>query len=524
MLILTGLMLLGIYGYSISSRPPKWEEPRRALVAMEMIHRKDYVVPRFMGELYLSKPPLQSWLIALAAGADLRQVTPLRARLVTLAALAGIGLFLWRLGIDGRRDAPHLFPVLVFLTMGTVVQFGRTAEIDILFCFFVTAALGSVELGRRRGSSLLQWVLPQLFVGAGVLTKGLAPIFFYPPVLLWAWHYRKASRFSFPAFATGLLAMLGLVAAWLVPYSRMAQLADLQDKWASEVRVLTLDESWLVLLRHPFLYPFLLLGVALPWSLQLLALRRSEARRAALSCLRQEPYLGFATAVVGWGVLVYLFVPGTDGRYLIPFLPFSAVLIARALRSKGGEHRTNTLARIGRHWLFWTLLAVLLVGYSLVAGSTLPGPVVWSSILLGLAVIAAFAWMLRAGRSAGTIPVLLGLGLIYGVTFVGIADQRRARQDARFVDTARELAARIPEPGPVVCDCNTVRRAYQLAFALSQRLGAPVQVRPPAEDSYYLVAPGQTQPPPGSTLLGTSWQFSIWEVGRNEPSAPDAIE
>ena len=91
--------------------------------------------------------------------------------------------------------------------------------------------------------------------------------------------------------------------------------------------------------------------------------------------------------------------------------------------------------------------------------------------------------------------MLLLLGLIYGVAFVGIADQKRAREDARWVDAARELATRITEPGPVVCDCSQ-RRAYHLAFALSRRLGAPVQIKPPAEEGYYLVAPGQAKPPP----------------------------
>ena len=511
MLILTGLMLLGIYGCRISSRPPKWEEPRRSLVAMEMIHRQDYIVPRVMGELYLSKPPLHSWLIALVAGAEVQRVTPLRARLVTLAALVGIGLFLWRLGIDGKRETPHLLPALIFLTTGTIVQFGRTGEIDVLFCFFVTAALGCFELGRRRGSSFLQWFVPQLFVAAGVLTKGLAPIFFYPPVLLWAWLYRRDSRFSGPAFTAGLLVMLGLVAAWLVPYAQRAPLGELQGKWASEVRLLTLDEGWLAALLHALLYPFLLVGVALPWSLRLFALRHREARREAMRCLRQDPYLGLATAVVGWGVLVYLFVPGTDGRYLIPFLPFSAVLIARALRPGGGEQRAEVLERGGRHWWFWALLALLLVGYALVAGSTLPGGAVWGSILLGLSLIAAFAYAWDTRRLAGRIPVLLLLGLIYGVAFVGIADPRRAAKDMRLVDTARELATRITAPRPVVCDCGH-GRSHQLAFALSRHLGRPVQRRPPAEDGYYWVAPGGAQAPPGSTLLGISWQFSIWEV------------
>jgi len=54
---------------------------------MEMIHRDDYVVPRFMGELYLSKPPLHSWLIALTAGAQVRQVS------------------IWEVGRQQRRES-----------------------------------------------------------------------------------------------------------------------------------------------------------------------------------------------------------------------------------------------------------------------------------------------------------------------------------------------------------------------------------------------------------------------------------
>src|SRR5690348_12071040 len=41
------------------------EETRRALVATEMIRSGDWVVPRQQGELYFSRPPMGSWLIAL---------------------------------------------------------------------------------------------------------------------------------------------------------------------------------------------------------------------------------------------------------------------------------------------------------------------------------------------------------------------------------------------------------------------------------------------------------------------------
>ena len=42
------------------------EEPRRAIVALEMLLRKSYIVPEINGELYYTKPPLFNWMIALA--------------------------------------------------------------------------------------------------------------------------------------------------------------------------------------------------------------------------------------------------------------------------------------------------------------------------------------------------------------------------------------------------------------------------------------------------------------------------
>jgi hypothetical protein len=43
-MLLMGLILLWIYGYRIAANPLTWEEPRRCLVALEMIYRGDYIV------------------------------------------------------------------------------------------------------------------------------------------------------------------------------------------------------------------------------------------------------------------------------------------------------------------------------------------------------------------------------------------------------------------------------------------------------------------------------------------------
>ena len=97
-LTLIGPVTVWIYTYGVAGNPLKWEEPRRCLVAMEMIHSGDYVVPRLLGELYLNKPVLQNPLIALASEFDMVRVGPLTVRAVSLVALLGVCLLMWRAG------------------------------------------------------------------------------------------------------------------------------------------------------------------------------------------------------------------------------------------------------------------------------------------------------------------------------------------------------------------------------------------------------------------------------------------
>ena len=123
-----------------------------------------------------------------------------------------------------------------------------------------------------------------------MLTKGLAVLFFYPPVLAWALWQRPRSRFSLPMFVLGFAGMSGIVAAWLVPYAAAASLGELQERWAGEMGRVTVREGWSGALVHLVTYPLLLLGVALPWSLRLVgAPRRAwDSWRRSLA----EPYPG----------------------------------------------------------------------------------------------------------------------------------------------------------------------------------------------------------------------------------------
>ena len=64
-------------------------------------------------------------------------------------------------------------------------------------------------------------------------------------------------------------------------------------------------------------------------------------------------------------------------------------------------------------------------------------------------------------------------------------------------------------PAPLVCRCEG-GEGRKIAFALSVKIGRPVLAQPTAGEAYYLVAPRSFGPPTGSTLLASSWRYSLW--------------
>lgn len=493
-------ILAFVYGRGVTGDPLRWEEPRRALVAMEMIHRGDYVVPRLLGEPYLNKPPLQGWTIAFFSGFDARRVGPLTVRLPTLLAVGGIAVLLWRLGASSR-SGPDVLPALVFVTFGILPQYGRPGEIDLLFTFWVTAALAAFEWGRRRGSPLPQWVWSQGLVALGVLTKGLAVLFFHPPVLLLSWRRRREVRFVPWAFALGLVLLLAVLAAWVVPYALHGPVLALRDRLGAEVAQRTVDSGSADALRHLASYPFVLLGAAAPWSLVVIAglLPRT---RSVLGGLVADPWRALCGATVLWGVAVFAFVPGTLPRYLVPVFPPAAVLVAAVLG------RIDRRRKLAWPWLVVGLLWLVAVPWvareRLVPLPGFEGPVLAATTtLLGLLAIAVGATTAR--RTGAVTAALLTAGLLYGLVYAGIVEARTSARYRAFETAAAELAPLVRSDAPLVVLEGTDRR---FTWPLVHRLDRLAVVRRPEGPHDIVGAWGP--PPPSATLVSESGGFALW--------------
>jgi 4-amino-4-deoxy-L-arabinose transferase-like glycosyltransferase/tetratricopeptide (TPR) repeat protein len=506
--IVAGLVLLWIYAHGIASNPLKWEEPRRCLVAMEMIHSGNYVVPQVMGEPYLKKPPLQNWLVVLASGNDMRRVGALSLRAISLLALGATCLMLWRLGASSTGGA-SLQPVLVFATLGAVVQAGRSGDVDTLFSFLVLAALGSFELGRRKGSPWLQWFVPQLFVAAGILTKLIAPLFFYPPVLFLAWRQRRKFPLAPLPFACGLVAVAAVVSAWLVPYSMHFPMRGLTGSWLAELLTRTTAYSWAAFGRHVLLYPVLVVGWMLPWSL-LFLLPGPTPWRSLRDRVRSDPWLLLCATAVVWGAVAFLFVPEHRGRYLLPVAPFvSALVVARF--AHGGEAREDSWTR---RWPLWIAAMLVWAGAVGVFWFLEPWPaaVVMTSVL-GLLVLWAFGYARVHEGSRAALPLLLPLGLVYGVTYAGILESREATRNARYTEAARRIAGAIQEDVPIVCHKDV---DLKFGYALTQLVGRPLRWRVGADPTtYWIAADLADRPYLGAPVVETDL-YDLWRVDEPE--------
>lgn len=532
LLILIGLILLWVYGYRICQNPLMWEEPRRCLVACEMVYRGDYIVPRLMGEPYRNKPPLQNWLMILMAGNRADRVCPLPLRGLSLLALLGTSLFLYALGRGKASRNMNWLPILMYLTMGVVVQDGRTGEIDPLFTFWIVGAVACFEIGRQRQRPWLQWFPSQVMVAGGILTKGMAPLYFYPPVLFFAWIDRRRTPFPAKAFLAGLASEFLLVSAWLIPYTYRSSAASLGTQWQQEVLTrISFAGGIKAFLIHLVRFPVEALGNLLPWSLLLLLWILPSVRRPLRALSQRDDSIKlFFVFSFCWVFPLFWLIPGGVPRYLHPALPFVAVLLAHTLNlslplfsgPKCPAPRKKVLHRILFHkWTAWiTLVTFWAVTFLIARTKSLKVPLS-EPFVVGVLTISAVCYGLRSGKRKNRLFwILLIPALLYGVFYAGIVSAvYTLERHLPNLRDAQDIASQMDKPLPVVVDRDLDRG---FCYYISRELDRVVQREAPAQGSYYRISRSGRESGKLGTLRGKAGKYVIREVGAAPPFEPEA--
>lgn len=174
LLVIVSLIVLlpGIRTASLFER----DEAAYAQMSREILESGQWIVPPYLGEPWMGKPPLALWLTAISF--RVFGVGEWQARAVSVAATVACVLLVarWAAGLYGRRAG--LVAGLMFITGGLVACTGRLLLTDSLLLLFLLMAvlahwrMASEAVTHARAAAY--W----LAIGLGILVKGPAILLF----------------------------------------------------------------------------------------------------------------------------------------------------------------------------------------------------------------------------------------------------------------------------------------------------------------------------------------------------------
>ena len=330
------------------------DEATRALVALEMDLRGEYIVPTINGAPYLNKPPLWNWILLPFFKLFGYTEFALRLPMVLSLLLFGGAVYYFNREFFGKRDAFLL--ALMLPTLGRILIWESFfGYIDICFSAVMYVNFMLVWRYFRRKAWLTLFVVSYALTAVGFMLKGLpAPVFQGGTLLTLLIWQKELRRFFTWQHLLSLLAFFVPVGLYYLLYGRSASLGLLFDQlwWESAQRSAIGHGLWSSVL-HFFTFPFEMFYHYLPWTLMLFAL----VRRGFLKELKAQPYLVYCALIFLVNVLPYWTSTDVYPKYILMLVPLP-ITVAYFFYRQYHERMPAHLAELG----FVVLVCALALG------------------------------------------------------------------------------------------------------------------------------------------------------------------
>jgi 4-amino-4-deoxy-L-arabinose transferase-like glycosyltransferase len=311
-----------IYLPALGSIAIKGEEGRRILPAVRMLETGNYLVPQVGSNPYYRKPPLVNWLVAASFklfGVRNEWTARLPSALSVLAvAIAFVTVARASLGARGS-----IIAAMIWLTNIGIIEKGRLIEIEALYVSLCGLAIILwLSFFLQKKSPWLMWLAASVFLGLGLLAKGPTHLLFFYGVVIAVVACFKDWRVLFhPAHFVGLAVMVGIAAAWAIPFLNSTTSHLAIDKWSGQYTGRLKGtgfkfSDWTQNIPRSLIY-------FLPWVLLFPFARFSRFKEQ--NGQRMARALSWGTAIP---FLVVNLVPGGLPRYSMPALVPASWLLA----------------------------------------------------------------------------------------------------------------------------------------------------------------------------------------------------
>ncbi|MEL7118138.1 MAG: glycosyltransferase family 39 protein, partial [Bacteroidota bacterium] len=216
------LAVIGLFLFA-GVQPLFLEEPRRSIVAMELLRNANWWVPTQLGQLYYKKPPFFNWLLILSAKL-FGDFYPFAMRVPTILSTIGIGVLTVFMGKKYVNTRFGWEAALLTVTSGGIFfYFSTLAEIDLFYSFITLSLFYSIYHFDQINKKYLLFLVVYLLTTIGFLTKGMPSLVFTALSLLTYFIMNKRFKeLFFLPHILGILLFFSLSGGYYWIYSQYA--------------------------------------------------------------------------------------------------------------------------------------------------------------------------------------------------------------------------------------------------------------------------------------------------------------
>ncbi len=353
-----------VYALMLGARPlNNPDESRYSDIALEMLRRKDFIVPYFNGVLFLDKPPLYYWLQAIAIKAFGLNNGALRF-FPALCAILGCACSFYTAKRLFSKNV-GLLSAAILISSPLYYFIGLYANLDMEVATFITMALLFFALALFNSQTPKEekrfYRLAYFFSALAFLTKGFIGVVL--PMLavgLWLLLSQQWHRLKSMYIVQGLTIVFLVNLPWYILIEK--KVPGFSHFFFYEQQINRFLSHQFNAHNPWFFYPLLILGGLFPWSVFIVQTSRFAFKEIVKQNQHALPLLFFAS----WAITTTVFfsIPASKlASYIIPALPPIAILLAHYLIESGLK---NSIIR----YAFATLASIN--GLCLIGVITLP--------------------------------------------------------------------------------------------------------------------------------------------------------
>lgn len=477
---LAGCLLLLLFGffYQLGIYPLFLEEPRRGIIAMEMIFQNNYWVPTQTGDLYFRKPPVYNWVL-IGAYKLFGTYSEFATRFFSVMSHL---LLSWLTFVVVRKYLGQMMAILaamsLLLSADILIYFSALGEIDLFYSLVTASSIFAIYYFGEKKKLWSLFVIVYILTAVGFLTKGLTSLPFTAISLLVYFIHKGDFRklLSIQHF-TGITVFLILTGGYFYQYSQYEDVSGWWTTLFSESADKATGGGMVKFLNHLLAFPLETVKNILPAGLLVPLLFRKDLK----SVLKSNPFVWFCALIVVFNFPVYWLSIEAKSRYIYPLFPFLVVpLVFLAMENK--KPIWSKVLRI-MAIVMLSIVTVAIPGLFFIdLLDSVPNKPVLFVVLLSIVLV---IWFFFLKKKVRPFLIVLSLSIMVKLTFSAIVPVTRQQDSGAAEDKQLGLEIADLTEGQALYRYGDVRMSLTIVFYVEREREAVLYQRSSYEKGFY---------------------------------------